>query len=59
MPTITHPDLGEATCSESAVRVHERNGWKRVAAKKADAKPSTSTKASTAVADTTPDNKES
>jgi len=31
MPVIVHPDLGESTCSESAVRVHERAGWKRKA----------------------------
>jgi len=30
--TIVHPDLGESTCSESAVRLHERNGWKRAKA---------------------------
>lgn len=60
MPTITHPDLGESTCSEDAVRLYERNGWKRKAAdKKSDAKASASEKASTAVADTTPTNKES
>lgn len=31
MPQLSHPDLdGEITVSESAVRVHERSGWRRV-----------------------------
>ena len=58
--TIVHPDLGESTCSESAVRLHERNGWKRKAAdKKSGASAPASEKASTAVADTTTNKKES
>lgn len=60
MPTIVHPDLGESTCSESAVRLYERNGWKRKpAAKKSGASAPASEKASTAVAETTPNTKES
>lgn len=45
MPTITHADLGEATCSESAVRLYEANGWKRKAAAKKSEAPAPAKKA--------------
>ena len=57
--TIVHPDLGESTCSESAVRLHEANGWKRKPADKKSEAPAPAKKASTAVADTTTNKKES
>ena len=42
--TLHHPKAGTLECDESAVRVHERNGWSRkapAAAKPAKAAPAT------------------
>lgn len=46
MPTIYHPTLGESACSESAVRLHERNGWSTdKPSKKSAATPAAANKA--------------
>ena len=55
-PTVTiyHPKLGETTCSESAVRIHERNGWSRKAPKKSEAAKATPAKKAASPAANTP-----